>query len=39
MAGSKRQKAPKGVPVSFNGLLTAPLDVWKILIEELIDAA
>jgi len=39
VAGSKWQKASKCVPVSFNGLLTAPLYVWKILIEELKDAA
>ena len=36
--GCKGEKKPEGIPISLNRMLTDPLDMGEILIEELTNA-
>ena len=35
--GSEGQKEPEGIPIGFDGMGTDPLDMGKVVIEELMD--
>jgi len=39
MLSGKGQKKAEGIAIAFDGLTAAPLYVWQVLIEKLIDTA